>query len=175
MSVVPSIGSTAMSVSGGAPSPMRSPLNSIGASSFSPSPMTTMPSIETVAKHGAHGVDGSAVGTVLVAPAHPPGGGHGGGFGDTDEFEGEVAIGSTHRVARYSGNPDDQMLVGPTTPSDNGCPIPCNRGISRMVASGRVISEPKSRRTAAWSVSSWRGGLSRPSRPFLPEVATRHS
>ena len=46
--VVPSIGSTAMSVSGGVPSPIRSPLKSIGALSFSPSPMTTMPSIGTV-------------------------------------------------------------------------------------------------------------------------------
>src|SRR5207253_648109 len=46
--VVPSTGSTAMSVSGGVPSPMRSPLNSMGASSFSPSPITTMPSIDTV-------------------------------------------------------------------------------------------------------------------------------
>ena len=30
------------------PSPTRSPLKSIGASSFSPSPMTTVPSIDTV-------------------------------------------------------------------------------------------------------------------------------
>ena len=47
--VVPSMGSTAMSVSGGEPSPMRSPLKSMGALSFSPSPMTTMPSICTEA------------------------------------------------------------------------------------------------------------------------------
>ncbi len=46
-SVVPSSGSTAMSTTGGEPSPIRSPLKSIGASSFSPSPITTMPSIET--------------------------------------------------------------------------------------------------------------------------------
>ena len=37
------------SVSGAVPSPTCSPLNNIGASSFSPSPMTTMPSIGTVA------------------------------------------------------------------------------------------------------------------------------
>ncbi len=43
--VVPSMGSTAMSAFGGVPSPIRSPLNSIGASSFSPSPMTTTPSM----------------------------------------------------------------------------------------------------------------------------------
>ena len=47
--VVPSIGSTAMSVSGGVPSPIFSPLKSIGALSFSPSPMTTIPSIGTLA------------------------------------------------------------------------------------------------------------------------------
>ena len=45
---VPSSGSTAMSTSGGSPLPTRSPLWSIGASSFSPSPITTTPSIETV-------------------------------------------------------------------------------------------------------------------------------
>jgi hypothetical protein len=47
-SVVPSIGSTATSTSGPVPSPTCSPLKSIGASSFSPSPMTTVPCIETV-------------------------------------------------------------------------------------------------------------------------------
>src|SRR3954470_21293298 len=44
--VVPSMGSTAMSTAG-PPAPISSPLKSIGASSFSPSPMTTMPSIGT--------------------------------------------------------------------------------------------------------------------------------
>ena len=48
ISVVPSIGSTATSHSGPSPQPTSSPLNSIGASSFSPSPMTTTPRIETV-------------------------------------------------------------------------------------------------------------------------------
>ena len=47
VSRVPSSGSTAMSTWGGLPSPMCSPLKSIGASSFSPSPITTTPSIET--------------------------------------------------------------------------------------------------------------------------------
>src|SRR3954454_19383827 len=46
MSVVPSMGSTAMSTDG-PPAPISSPLKSIGASSFSPSPMTTTPSIST--------------------------------------------------------------------------------------------------------------------------------
>src|SRR5688572_22496116 len=44
------MGSTAMSVWGGVPSPISSPLKSMGASSFSPSPMTTMPSIGTVSR-----------------------------------------------------------------------------------------------------------------------------
>ena len=47
VSRVPSSGSTAMSTCGGLPSPICSPLKSIGASSFSPSPITTTPSIET--------------------------------------------------------------------------------------------------------------------------------
>ena len=48
VSVVPSIGSTATSASGFEPFPTRSPLYSMGASSFSPSPMTTIPSMLTV-------------------------------------------------------------------------------------------------------------------------------
>ena len=45
-SVVPSTGSTAMSTGLWPGVPMRSPLYSIGASSFSPSPITTTPSID---------------------------------------------------------------------------------------------------------------------------------
>src|SRR3954470_13680594 len=48
MRVVPSTGSTATSHSGPLPSPTCSPLNSIGAWSFSPSPMTTTPFMLTV-------------------------------------------------------------------------------------------------------------------------------
>ena len=48
VSRVPSIGSTATSTSGPKPAPTRSLLKSIGASSFSPSPITTMPCIVTV-------------------------------------------------------------------------------------------------------------------------------
>ena len=44
---VPSMGSTAISTWGGSPLPRCSPLKSMGASSFSPSPMTMMPSIST--------------------------------------------------------------------------------------------------------------------------------
>src|SRR3989442_2128479 len=47
--LVPSIGSTATSTSGSRPLPISSPKNSIGASSFSPSPITTMPFMSTVA------------------------------------------------------------------------------------------------------------------------------
>ncbi|OPZ37398.1 MAG: hypothetical protein BWY99_01881 [Synergistetes bacterium ADurb.BinA166] len=48
VSLVPSMGSTAMSTSGSGSAPRCSPLNSMGASSFSPSPMTTTPDIGTV-------------------------------------------------------------------------------------------------------------------------------
>ncbi len=48
VSVVPSMGSTATSHWGPVPSPTFSPLKSMGALSFSPSPMTTMPSMPTV-------------------------------------------------------------------------------------------------------------------------------
>src|SRR6201991_4696823 len=47
ISVVPSTGSTAKSQSGPSPLPTSSPLNNIGASSFSPSPITTTPRIDT--------------------------------------------------------------------------------------------------------------------------------
>ena len=63
-----------------------------GASSFSPSPMTTTPSIETVPMR-AHRVDGGAVAAVLVAPADPAAGGHRRGLGDPDELHGQVAVG----------------------------------------------------------------------------------
>jgi hypothetical protein len=45
---VPSSGSTATSTSGPVPLPTCSPLKSIGASSFSPSPITTTPSMWTL-------------------------------------------------------------------------------------------------------------------------------
>ena len=48
VSRVPSMGSTATSHSGPLPSPTCSPLYSIGARSFSPSPITTTPFIDTV-------------------------------------------------------------------------------------------------------------------------------
>ena len=48
VSRVPSIGSTATSTAAPEPSPTCSPLNSMGASSFSPSPITTVPSMATV-------------------------------------------------------------------------------------------------------------------------------
>src|ERR1700733_1491964 len=47
-SVVPSSGSTAMSTLGPVLLPTFSPMNSIGASSISPSPITTVPSIDSV-------------------------------------------------------------------------------------------------------------------------------
>ena len=46
-SVVPSMGSTAISATGSTPVPTTSPLWSIGALSFSPSPMTTRPENST--------------------------------------------------------------------------------------------------------------------------------
>ncbi|VXB45825.1 exported hypothetical protein [Pseudoclavibacter sp. 8L] len=49
--LVPSIGSTAISQSGPCPLPTCSPLKSIGASSFSPSPMTTTPAKSTVERN----------------------------------------------------------------------------------------------------------------------------
>ena len=41
----------------------------------------------------AHGVDGSAIGPVLVAAADPAGSGHRRGLGHSHEFEGKIAVG----------------------------------------------------------------------------------
>ena len=51
VSEVPSMGSTAISHAGPRPVPTNSPLKSIGALSFSPSPMTTNPSKSTVPRN----------------------------------------------------------------------------------------------------------------------------
>ena len=65
-----------------------------------------MPSIGTVCEHDAHGVDGGAVGAVLVAPAHPPRRGQRGRLGDPDELEGEVAVGGLPLCAHGRTIPD---------------------------------------------------------------------
>ena len=93
VSVVPSIGSTATSHSGPVPSPTRSPLKSIGASSFSPSPMTTTPFIETVETRVRMAFTAAPSAPFLSPrPTQRPGG-HRGGLGDPDELQGEVAVG----------------------------------------------------------------------------------
>src|SRR3954464_12723764 len=94
ISVVPSTGSTATSQSGPSPLPTSSPLNSMGASSFSPSPITTTPPLPPADPPApahrprrpqlAHRVDGRAVATDLVAAADPAAGRHRGGLGHPD-------------------------------------------------------------------------------------------
>ena len=104
VSRVPSIGSTATSHSGPLPSPTRSPLKSIGASSFSPSPMTTTPFMRHGADQLAHRVDRRAVRAVLVAAADPAARRHGGGLGDAHQLEGEVAVRRLDRGRQRSGS-----------------------------------------------------------------------
>ena len=96
VSVVPSTGSTAMSVSGGVPSPIA--LAVVEHRRFVL--LALADDDDAVHRHGvedgAHGVDGGAVGSVLVAPAHPPRRGQRRRLGDADELEGEVAVGKRH-------------------------------------------------------------------------------
>ena len=92
ISVVPSTGSTATSTAGPVPSPTSSPLYSIGALSFSPSPITTTPLHRYRVDQLAHGVDGRAVAALLVAPADPAAGGHRRRFGDPYQVEREVPV-----------------------------------------------------------------------------------
>ena len=120
VSVVPSIGSTATSHSGPVPSPTCSPLKSIGASSFSPSPMTTTPFIDTVETSCAHRVDRGAVGAVLVTAADPAPGGHRRRLGDPDELESEVAVGCSTPTRSCPGTPASDMCgcIRPRRPDD---------------------------------------------------------
>ena len=60
-------------------------------------------------EHDPHRVDGGAVGTVLVAPSHPPRSGQGRGLGDPDELQREVAVGLGHSCRK---------LPHPTTLTD---------------------------------------------------------
>lgn len=43
-------------------------------------------------EHQTHGLDGGAISGFFLPAPHPVGGGQRGGFGDADEFEGEVTI-----------------------------------------------------------------------------------
>ena len=97
---MPSSGSTATSTAGPLPSPTSSPLKSIGASSFSPSPITTLPRIRTVSRIEPHRVDGGRVGALLLPAPDPARCGERGGLGDAHEVEGEVAVGDGGAHAR---------------------------------------------------------------------------
>ena len=147
--VVPSIGSTAMSIAGAEPSPISSPLNSIGASSFSPSPITTTPSIATRVEDDAHRLDGGAVGRDLVAAAHPAAARERGGLGGPHELHREVAIRallSLHRFpsppCRWSGDPSRAVgrREGPCT---NGTVGACGRKRSHRRGGSRGKSRRK--------------------------------
>ena len=108
-----------MSTDGGVPSPIRSPLKSIGASSFSPSPITTTPSMVDAVKHVAHRVDCRCVGGLLVAAADQPRGAERRRLGDAHKLEREVAVRSgvggaiAHRAtpAPGSGKPNGPRRV----------------------------------------------------------------
>ena len=60
---------------------------------------------------GVHLV-GGLVGTLLVTPAHPAGGGHGRRLGYPGEFQGEVAIGGRWRVLGRRAGPGISVRVG---------------------------------------------------------------
>ena len=64
----------------------------MGASSRSPSPITTVPSIGRDIEGGAHRFDRGLVGGMFVAAADLGGGGDGGGFGDAHRFQRKGAI-----------------------------------------------------------------------------------
>src|SRR3954453_15465010 len=127
VSVVPSMGSTATSQSGPLPSPTSSPLYSIGGSSFSPSPMTTTPFIDTVETSWRMALTAAASAPFLsprpthrpaaiAAPSPPRPSGHRPGFGDPDQLEGEVGVGlfgPDAQGSRDSGHRHVRDRIGP--------------------------------------------------------------
>src|SRR5438270_1501962 len=76
----------------------------------------------------AHRVDRGSVGAVLVSPADPATGGHGGRFGHTDELEGEVAVGLFSPDAQRTRDSGDRharivSTCGCRRTSTCGCPV----------------------------------------------------
>ena len=92
VSVVPSIGSTAMSQAG-PPAPISSPLNSIGRFVLLALADHDDALHRDRVEDDAHRVDRGTVGAVLVALAEPAPGGQRRGLGDPGELHGQVAIG----------------------------------------------------------------------------------
>jgi hypothetical protein len=90
-SVVPSSGSTAISTFGPDPVPTFSPMNSIGASSISPSPINRAVDCKA-AEFAAHGIDGGLVGFLFGAAPAQPGGGNCGALGHTHDLKGQSPI-----------------------------------------------------------------------------------
>ena len=91
VSVVPSSGSSAMSTAR-PPCPTFSPMNSMGASSRSPSPITTVPSMGSDIEGRAHRFDRGLVGGMFVAAPDLGEGRDGGGFGDAHRFQRKSAV-----------------------------------------------------------------------------------
>ncbi len=99
VSVVPSMGSTAMSVAGGEPSPIC-----LAVVEHRGLVLLALADDDDAVhghrlEHDPHGVDGGAVGALLVTPAHPSGGRQRRGLGDAGQFEGEVAVGCLGLIA----------------------------------------------------------------------------
>ena len=129
---------------------------------------------DAVHRHGvedrAHGVDGRAVGAVLVPSAHPPGRGHRRGLGDPDELEGEVAIGLGH------GRHGSAARIGLDAEDDGGhgrpmaagwwvTPAVAGRHLVAFVATGRRAG-PAGGRAGRRRVPRWCSPPSqRPARP----------
>ena len=94
-----------MSTAGSEPSPTTSPLKSIGASSFSPSPMMTVPVIWTVPRIIRMASTAAPSAASLSPRPTQLGGGQRSGLGRADELHGEVAVGSVpcHRPTLPNG------------------------------------------------------------------------
>jgi hypothetical protein len=72
--------------------PTFSPMKSIGASSRSPSPMTTVPSELELVERVAHRFDGGMIGRLFIAAPDQLRGRDRRGFGHPDHFQNEYAV-----------------------------------------------------------------------------------
>ena len=132
--VVPSSGSTAISTFGPALMPTFSPMNSIGASSRSPSPITTVPSISVqLVEFAAHRVDRGLIRRLLVAMAAQPRRRHGRALRHPHDLEREDAL---EQHLRRNGNMGRHWR----TPLNlAAAPAACTSTLQRIVRSDHAL------------------------------------
>src|SRR5947207_615404 len=147
VSLVPSMGSTATSTPGPSPLPTSSPLKSMGASSFSPSPITTVPCMETLSIISRIASTAAASAAILSPPPiHRPDASAAASVTRTSSIarlrSGRSAFtwtppGSSERPARDRGE-TSSYVPGPRSPDQALLHVPLERAPKRL-REGRVV------------------------------------